>query len=89
MAVCDDDEAMLKVASVGTDPYHLSSCGFCQMELLLEISELQRSEVWHTDDGGLLMVLSVKRCLPTHPRGLLEFMLISLFNSLADLSWSV
>lgn len=40
-----DDEAMLLVASVGADPYQLSSHGFCQMELLVATSELQHSEV--------------------------------------------
>lgn len=39
MTVCND-EAMLVVASVGTDPYHSSFHGFCQMELLVAISEL-------------------------------------------------
>lgn len=47
MTVCDD-EAMLVVASVGDDPYHSSSHGFCQMELLVAISELQHSEVGST-----------------------------------------
>lgn len=39
-----DDEAVLVVASVGADPYRSSSHGFCQMELLVAIPELQHSE---------------------------------------------
>lgn len=43
-----DDEAMLIVASVGVDPYHSSSGGFCQMELLVAISELLDCKVEST-----------------------------------------
>lgn len=43
MTVCDD-ESRLVVASVGADPYCLSSHGFCQMELLVAISELQHGK---------------------------------------------
>lgn len=57
MSVCDD-EAMLVVAKVGADPYHSSSHGFCQMELLVAISEAQhrklKKEARQAYDGGLL-----------------------------------
>ena len=77
MNVCDD-EAKLVVASVGAEPYHPCSHGFCQMELLVAVSEPQHSQIW-----------SVKSCLPTRPYGLLKFMLMILFNSPADLLCSL
>lgn len=51
--VCDD-EAELVVVSVGADPYHSSSHGFCQMELLVAICEPQHSEVESTSDRTMI-----------------------------------